>query len=73
MDKIEFLNKQYNRFRYLCYELVHFQSDFENEFSLKDEDGKKTFNSVKELYRTLQDDAFTSVELLDEMIERTEV
>jgi len=73
MEKSEILNKQYNIIRYLCYQLMHFQSDFENEFLVKNNDDKETFESIKELFKTLQNDAFASADLLFEILEEKEV
>ena len=68
MKRSEVLNKQYEIIRYLCYQLIHFQSDFENEFLIKGKNDKETFESIKELFKTLQNDAFTSADLIYEII-----
>jgi hypothetical protein len=72
MEKSEILNKQYEIIRYLCYQLIHFQSDFENEFFIKNDNDKETFESIKELFKTLQNDAFTSADLLFEILDEKE-
>lgn len=73
MKRFEVLNKQYKTIRYLCFQLIHFQSDFENDFIVKNDNDKETFESVKELFKTLQNDAFTFAELLNELLEAEEV
>lgn len=69
MKRLEAIEKQYKLIRFLCYQLIHFQSDFENEFPLKNANDKEVFDSINELFKTLQDDVFTSADLLNEMFE----
>lgn len=68
MERTEIIKKQYEIIRYLCYQLIHFQSDFENDFVIKNDNDKETFESIKEIFKTLQNDAFTSADLLSEML-----
>jgi len=66
------LNKQYEIISYICNQLMHFQSDFENKFFVKNDDDKETFESIKELFKTLQNDAFASADLLFEILDGKE-
>lgn len=68
MERTEIIKKQYEIIRYLCYQLIHYQADFENDFVIKNDNDKETFESIKEIFKTLQNDAFTSADLLYEML-----
>lgn len=68
MEKSEVLNKQYQNISLLCYQLTHFISDFDNEFQSRNESDKLIKNSITELLKTLQDDAFISAELIYEIL-----
>lgn len=68
MNHTEVLNKQYEIIRYLCYQLIHYQDVFKNEFTVKTETDKQISESITELYITLQNDAFASADLLYEML-----
>ena len=72
MKRSEVLNKQYEIIRYLCFQLIHFQSDFENEFLIKGENDKEIFEAIKELFKTLQNDAFTTADLINEILNAEE-
>ena len=67
-NKAEVLSKQLENIRYLCYQLIHYQADFKNEFPIKTENDKEISESITELYKTLQNDAFASADLLYEML-----
>ncbi len=69
MGTTEVLNKQYQNISLLCYQLTHFISDFENDFLTRNESDKLIKNSIKELLKTLQDDAFTSADLIYEILD----
>lgn len=69
MEKTEVLNKQYQNISLLCYQLTHFISDFDNEFQSRNESDKLIKDSITELLKTLQDDAFTSAELIYEILD----
>jgi len=68
MDNSIVQKKQYERIRYLCYQLIHFQSDLENEFLIKSDCDKEIFESLKGLYQTLQNDAFVAAEKMSEIL-----
>jgi hypothetical protein len=68
MERADIIMKQYKLLSYICNQLIHFQSDFENEFYIKNENDKEEYEAVKDLFRTLQNDAFAAAELLFEMI-----
>jgi hypothetical protein len=68
MNRSEALNKQYEIIRYLCYQLIHYQSDFKNEFAVQSAEDKHIYESISELYKTLQDDAFASADLIYETL-----
>lgn len=69
MGTTEVLNKQYQNISLLCYQLTHFISDFENDFLTRNESDKLIKNSIKELLKTLQDDAFISADLIYEILD----
>ncbi|MCZ2223869.1 MAG: hypothetical protein LC122_09595 [Chitinophagales bacterium] len=69
METTEVLNKQYQNISLLCYQLTHFISDFDNEFQSRNESDRLIKDSIKELLKTLQDDAFTSAELIYEILD----
>lgn len=69
METTEVLNKQYQNISLLCYQLTHFISDFDNEFISRNESDRLIKNSIKELLKTLQDDAFISAELIYEILD----
>jgi hypothetical protein len=67
-NKAEVLSKQLENIRYLCYQLIHYQSDFKNDFPIKTENDKEISESITELFNTLQNDAFASADLIYEML-----
>lgn len=69
MDTTEVLKKQYQNISLLCYQLTNFIFDFENEFQSRSESDKFIKDYIKELLKTLQDDAFTSAELIYEILD----
>lgn len=69
METTEVLNRQYQNISLLCYQLTHFISDFDNEFQSRNESDKLIKDSISELLKTLQDDAFISAELIYEILD----
>ena len=58
------LNNLYESLKLLCYQLPHFMSDFDNEFTKKSETEKLIFNKVQEELKTCMADVFNTADLV---------
>jgi hypothetical protein len=67
-ENAETLNKLYENLKLLCYQLPHFISDFDNEFSKKSETEKLIFNKVQEELKTCMADVFNTAEIVFNII-----
>lgn len=67
-ENIETLNKLYDSLKLLCYQLPHFMSDFDNEFSKKSETEKAIFYRVQEELKTCIADVFNTADLVYNII-----
>jgi hypothetical protein len=58
------LGRLYESLKLLCYQLPHFISDFDNEFTKKSETEKLVFNKVQEELKSCMADVFNNAELV---------
>jgi len=62
------LNSLYKSMCLICYQLPNFLSDFENEFSNKDDLDRKILHSVKETIKSCMSVTFDSTELVHNLV-----
>ena len=67
-ENAETLNKLYQSLKLLCYQLPHFISDFDNEFTKKSETEKLIFNKVQEELKSCMADVFNTAEIVFNII-----
>lgn len=67
-ENAETLNKLYESLKLLCYQLPHFISDFDNEFSKKSETEKLIFNKVQEELKICMADVFNTADMVFNII-----
>ena len=58
------LNNLYENLRLICLQFPNYITDFDNDFQLKTELDKKISSTIKESLKTCLDAAFTSTDLL---------
>lgn len=64
----EALNNLYESLKLLCYQLPHFMSDFDNEFTKKSETEKLVFNKVQAGLKICMADVFNTADLVFNVI-----
>lgn len=67
-ENAETLNKLYESLKLLCYQIPHFISDFDNEFSKKSETEKLIFNKVQKELKTCMADVFNTADIVFNII-----
>lgn len=68
MNKKETLHKIDKITRSFCYQLLSFHSEFESEFIIRNDNDKEFYESIDKLIKTIQNDAYFSVDLIAEIL-----